>query len=263
MGILKNIVTLLAVVSVLGCILLYWKQEALVFFPKRLAADHQYSFPFAFREYTISVSKAQLSAIHATVPNAKGLIVYFHGNAGDLSNWGMVAANFLPLGWELLIIDYRGYGKSTGTIQSEAQLLQDAKTVYKKARELYPAEQIVIYGRSIGTGIATYLASQEQVKALILETPYYSLSSLAKLYYPFIPSFLLRYKLKTFQWIHALTCPVYMVHGSSDEIIPLENGKRLSQVIQGEHEFLEIPGGSHNNLSQFPEFQNFLKRILQ
>ena len=242
---------------------LYYKQEALLLFPRKLSQDHRFSFPFPFEEYYLQVKGSRLHAIHATLENPKGMVVYFHGNAGDLSSWGGIAEDFLPLGYELLIVDYRGYGKSTAAIHAQEEFFADAEVVYQKASELFPTDKLVLYGRSLGTGIASYIAAKYPAKALVLETPYYSMQSLAELYYAWVPSFLLRYKLKTYTWINQVSCPIYMIHGDTDEIIPWENAKRLSQVIQKKHEFVTVEGGFHNNLNQFPEYKEFLNRVLQ
>lgn len=251
------IILLLAMV-----IFIYYIQAKILFYPSPLPKDFSYSFSFAFEELEIATKNATINAVYARKKQAKGLIVYFHGNAGNLSNWGSVAEDFLEYGYEVLIIDYRGFGKSSGKIGSEDELLYDAMKVYEKAREFMPEHKIILYGRSLGSGIAAFVAAHSQPKAIILETPYHSVGSLARYYYPLIPEFLLRYRLPTYEWLQQADAPIYIIHGSYDEIIPLENASRLSKTIDKKHDFLIVPGGRHNNLGEFPEYKQYLEKIL-
>ena len=245
------------------CVVLYRLQERLIFFPERLSPNHRYSFPTSFREITWQVDDATLHALHFTVEQPKGVILYLHGNAGSLRSWGHIASGFVERGYDVLIPDYRGYGKSTGTITHERILLEDAMVAYTELRKQYAEAQIIVYGRSLGTGIAVYLATLNPPNILILETPYLSLRELATRQFPFVPPMLLKYPLRTDRWISAVTCPVYLLHGTRDEIIPHDSSERLLPLIKSDHELFSIPGGGHNNLAEFAEYQAALDRILR
>ena len=147
---------------VVGCGVFYFRQENMIFYPEALPPDFQYSFPARFDEVTISVDGAVINALHFKTDTPKGAIVYFHGNAGNLSGWGEVALDFTRLGYDVLIPDYRGYGKSTGKIYSEKMLHRDAAVAYDYLKGRYQEDQIVIYGRSIGTGIAVVSRKRDQ-----------------------------------------------------------------------------------------------------
>ena len=168
---------------VLVCSGLYFSQDSLVFRPEPLAADFRFEFPQKFSEVSLPVDGATLSALHFTTNNPKGVVLFFHGNAGSLRRWGDVAESFTLRGYDLFIFDYRGYGKSSGKIASEQQLIKDAEQVYQYVSRRYAPRHIVVYGRSLGTGLAAQIALRHAPKMLILETPYVSLKDLTAQFY--------------------------------------------------------------------------------
>jgi len=238
-------------------------QEKLLFYPEKLPADHVYNFPGDFEEVNFETAKrVKINGIHFKAKNSNGIVLYFHGNAGALDSWGNVAPMFLQSSYDLLIIDYRGFGKSTGKI-SEKGLHHDAQSIYDKLKEKFSEDKIIIYGRSIGTGIAAHLAANNDPKKLILETPYYNLKDLVKNLYPAAPAFILRYKLKTNEYLPKVKCPVHLFHGTDDEVIYYESSTKLQQYFKPGDTLITIKGGRHNNLSQFDEFKNGLKETLE
>jgi pimeloyl-ACP methyl ester carboxylesterase len=257
-------ITLILVIGsyLLICGLIYFKQERLIFFPETLAADFRFSFPAPFEEVTWQVDGASLHALHFKAEQPKGVVLYLHGNAGSLQSWGSVAAPFLAQHYDVLMPDYRGYGKSTGTIADESTLLADAGIAYSYLLQHYPDQQILIYGRSLGTGPAVYLAKEHHPRLLILETPYYSLRELASAHMPWAPRFLLKYPLRTDRWIGAVRCPIYLFHGTDDELIPYAASQRLTELIQTKHQLITIPGGTHNTLAASPLYHQRLREIL-
>lgn len=260
---LLTVLILAALVYVAVCVLLYFFQERLIFYPEMTAADFEYSFPHRFDEVSWKVDGATIHALHFKVDSPRGVVLYLHGNAGSLRSWGAVASHFIEHGYDILIPDYRGYGKSTGRITSERMLLGDASEVYTQLQRLYPEDQIIVYGRSLGTGIAAYLAASKSPRMLILESPYYSLSDLAKRQFPFVPSILLKYPLRTDLWVRKLSCPTYLFHGTSDEFIPFNSSERLLPLIETEHELFAIEGGGHNDLVEFARYHEKLDQILR
>lgn len=263
---IKNMLvfTLIIVIAIylVICGLIYFKQERLIFFPEVLASDFRFSFAAPFEEITWQVDGAALHALHFKAEQAKGVVLYLHGNAGSLQSWGHVAMPFLAEHYDVLMPDYRGYGKSTGTIAGEATLLADAGIAYSYLLQHYREHQILIYGRSLGTGPAVYLAKEHHPRLLILETPYYSFQELASAHMPWAPGFLLKYPLRTDRWIGAVRCPIYLFHGTDDELIPYAASQRLTGLIQTEHQLITIPGGTHNTLATSPLYHQHLRQIL-
>lgn len=168
-----------------------------MFFPEKIPADYVFQFVEPHEEINIeSINGNVINCLLFKAENSKGIILYFHGNAGSIRSWGSVAADFLPLQYDVCVSDYPGYGKSKGKI-SETSLFNDAQSVYNEFKKHYNESEIIIYGRSIGTGIAAHLASENNPQKLILESPYYSMKDFSRHLYPFLPAFLLRYPLRT------------------------------------------------------------------
>ncbi|HEX7535362.1 MAG TPA: alpha/beta fold hydrolase [Syntrophales bacterium] len=252
---------------IVGCGVFYFRQENMIFYPEALPPDFQYNFPARFDEVTLGVDGAAINALHFKTDNPKGAIIYFHGNAGNLSGWGEVALDFTRLSYDVLIPDYRGYGKSTGKIRSEGMLQDDAAAAYRYLKERYPENQIIVYGRSIGTGIAAYLARESKPRMLILESPIFNMRDLAGYHYPLMPgvlvAWILKYPMRTDLWIADVPCPVYLFHGTEDDVVPYNSSERLLKLIKTQSRLITIPGGGHNNLSDSPLYHEELKRILK
>jgi pimeloyl-ACP methyl ester carboxylesterase len=167
----------------------------------------------------------------------------------------------------VLIPDYRGYGKSTGKIRNEAMLHRDAAVAYNYLRERYFENQIIIYGRSIGSGIAVCLAKETRPRILILESPIFNMRDLARHHYPLMPAILvaliLKYPMRTDLWIADVPCPVYLFHGTEDDVVPYNSSERLLKLIRTESRLIRIPGGGHNNLGDFTLYHEELESILK
>jgi len=252
---------------ILCCSFFYFRQEGMIFYPEVLPRDFKYSFPGSFNEITFQVDGSAINALHFKTEKPRGVVLYFHGNAGSLSSWGEIAHEFTRLGYDLFIPDYRGFGKSEGTIQNEEMLHRDAAVAYHYLKGRYPDNRIIIYGRSIGTGIAIYLAKAVKPRLLILESPFLSLSDLAKYHYSFMPAKLinviLKYPMRSDLWIPEVSCPVYLFHGTKDDIVPYSSSEDLLKLIKAEKKLITIPGGGHNDLSDFSLYHEQLEHILK
>ena len=261
---MKFLATSLLIVIILGfslISLLYFGQERLIFFPSKLSKEHQFTFDLPFEEIEVSSGTEKLSSLLFTKSKSKGVLLYFHGNAGDLSGWGHVAQDFRPFPYDIWIIDYRGYGKSTGTIRSEKDLYQDAEALYQTATQRYNDKEIIIYGRSIGSGVGAYLAKKYPPKMLILETPYYNFPDLVTSIYPVLPTSIIRYTLCTNEYIAETSYPVHLFHGTQDELIPYDSAVRLERLSDN-ITLHTIEGAGHNNISDFPIFRERLLELL-
>lgn len=248
----------LLLLGIAGCM-----QEKLLFHPDKLPADLKYSFPASFEEINYAPGKdVAINALHFKADSSKGIVFYLHGNAGALDSWGNVAPRFLQSHYDLLIIDYRGFGKSRGKL-SEEGLFSDAQFIYNKLKEQYGEDRIIVYGRSIGTGIAAHVASKNHPCKLILETPYYNLEDLVKDLYPVAPAFILRYHFRTNEYLSSVKCPVYLFHGTSDEVIYYGSSGKLQKLFKPGDTLITIPGGKHNDLASFDEYRKGLKYILE
>ncbi|WP_026450062.1 alpha/beta hydrolase [Aequorivita capsosiphonis] len=243
---------------------LYFLQDKMIFMPEPLAKNYTYSFPGDFEEINLKTDDgAVLNALHFKVENPKGVILYFHGNAGELSSWGKVVQKFVNIQYDVLVMDYRTYGKSTGKL-SEKALYNDAQLFYDLLLENYSEDKIVVYGRSLGTTFATYVAAKNHPKQLILEAPFYSLDEVAGERFPFLPvSWFLKFHFPTYQYLKNVSCPILIFHGTDDYVVNYKNSERLSKLkTKGKLTFKTIPDGTHNNLVNFDIYRKTLDSIL-
>jgi pimeloyl-ACP methyl ester carboxylesterase len=256
-------IRIVAVVYVILLIAMFFAQERLIFFPVKLPPNYKFKFASPFEEKYLEVDGAKINSLLFKVPKSKGLILYFHGNAGNLESWGEVAQELaIETKMSVWIMDYPGFGKSEGEVTSENQLHDVATAFMKSATELTKdANRIVVYGRSIGTGLAANLAAKFKPGALVLESPYFSLQSMAEENYFWAPLFLLKYTFRSDEFAPDITCPVLIFHGIDDEIIPFEQGKRLAGIIKSSS-LVPIHLGHHNDLGEFPEYWLALKQFL-
>ena len=242
----------IAVLALLGLLgLVYFRQERLIFFPEPLAPDFRPALPDV-EEVAIAVDGARLSALHLRLPRPKGVVFFLHGNAGNLSQW-FDAPFYRDANFDLFVIDYRGYGRSSGRISSEAQLHADVQAAWESIEPRYRGLRKVIYGRSLGTGLAARLAASVKPDLVILVSPYWSLAELARLHYPLLPRFLLRYPLMTYQDIGLIDAPILLIHGDRDTLIPCEHSERL-RALAHHATLVLIPGAAHNDLQDSDQY---------
>lgn len=240
-------------------------QEKLIFLPSKLDISYQYAFAEPFEELFLTTDDgAKLNGLYFRAENPKGIIVYFHGNAGDLSRWGAIVKDYTKHNWDVLVMDYRTFGKSTGEL-SESALFSDAQLFYDYAKKEFDESHIVVFGRSLGCAMATKVASQNNPSQLILETPFYNLNDIAKGRFPFLPTEkMLKYKFENNKNIIKVSCPVTIFQGTDDDIVPYDSAKRLFHLINGKNNnrFITIDGGEHNNLIEFEKYRQKLNNLL-
>ena len=209
-------------------------------------------------------AKINYQKFAALTGSSKGTVFFLHGNRGNIYQCRWVIEPFLKAGYDVWIMDYRGFGKSTGR-RSEAALLADAQMVYKRMRREVNEEDIIVWGRSFGSGIAAFIASGNSPKALVLETPYWSLSDAACHSRFYLFPFLFRYKLPTHEYLCEVDCPVYLIHGTADEKIYFESSERLKELgdnLGKKIVFREVPNGEHN-LRSSPKFDAFVEEVFK
>ncbi len=236
----------------------------MIFHPTKLAADYKYGFGQNFEEIIIpSFDNNKLNGVLFKTKSPKGLVFYLHGNAGAVDSWGNIADVYNHLGYDIFVLDYRGYGKSEGSIESEEQFYKDITVAYKKLLTRYEERKVVIMGYSIGTGPATYLASKNHPKSLILQAPYFSLTELSDSKVPFVPNFLKKYNFETNVFIAKVKAPIYLFHGNKDLLIPIENSEKLSKLIKPNDHFITLKNEDHLGINQNEDFLSELKIILE
>lgn len=261
-----QIIILVVAIYVAICIIAYKVQEYFIFKPEKLASDFKFKYDDHFEELFFDMPDgARINGLlfYDVGETTRGLVIYFHGNTRSIKGWAKYAKDFFAHDYDVLMIDYRGFGKSTGR-RNEDIMYEDSQVVYNQMlKKGYSEKHIVIYGRSLGSGFACKLASRNNPKMLILDAPYYSFSQLTSRFLPFLPvSMILRFSIRTDEYIKFVKCPVYIIHGTKDFLIPFRSSVQLAKLAPQHTRLVPIYGGGHNNLPSFPEYHKHLEDIL-
>lgn len=256
---------ILSMLYVLAMLFLYFKQEKFFFNPKSLKNDYVFSFNEDFEELEIKVEKdVYLNALLFKIEEPKGVILYFHGNAGAIHDWGKRAHLYLDNNYDVFFVDYRGYGKSDGKYTNSDELLNDSQEVYNYIKTRYNEDEITVFGYSLGAGIAAYIASKNKPKLLILNAPYYSWKTLiAEEIAPPVPRFIMNYDIKTYKYLKTVTCPVQIFHGTRDFLIkPETNSIKLKNLYPDKVNLIFIQDASHNTIHISKQYYDELRCLL-
>jgi len=249
---------------ILIAVLVYFIQDRFIFKPEKLPQDFEYRYEAPFKELFFDIAPGvRINGLHFYCTDPKGIILYFHGNSRSIKGWAKYARDFYRYQYDVVLVDYRGFGKSTGK-RSEHDMLADMQVVYENLREKFAEHDILVYGRSLGSGFATKLAADNKPRYLILDAPYYSFIKVAERFVPILPHrWLLRYHLHTDKWIRKVNCHTYILHGTRDWLIPIRHSEKLQRFNPHKITLIRIEGGGHNNLPSFPEYHNFIRDILK
>lgn len=260
---LGAIAALLLVLYLALLAILYTYQESLIFPGRKLPADFRFTFSVPFEELTIPVAGGQLNALHFRQPAPRGVIFFLHGNGGNLEGWTDNIEYYKKVNYDLFILDYRGYGKSTGRYQSQQQLMDDVRTAWQTMQNRYADPiPVVLYGRSLGAALAAALATEVQADLVVLVSPFTSMLAMANRQYPFVPDALLRYPLRTDQIIDQVTEPILFIHGSEDRFIPPADSEQLYHRVRDHSRLLIIEGANHNDIHTFDSYLGGLAAAL-
>jgi uncharacterized protein len=268
--------------AVLGCLALvlycaalgwlWFAQEKLIFMPTVLPANAVLSQRSDVREVVVNVpdvsgtSGAQLSALHLKLPAPKGVVFFLHGNAGNAVTWLIDPDFYSRANFDVVMMDYRGYGKSTGSISSEAQLRADVRAVWNHFAPQYPDKKWLLLGRSLGTSLAAGLAvdlaqAGRAPDATILVSPYENFITLTTEHYPLVPQALLRYPMRTDQLVPTIP-NLLLLHGDQDTVIPLRHSQALAQLAP-KARLQVIEGGAHNDLQDFASYTDAIQAVMR
>ncbi|WP_333842739.1 alpha/beta hydrolase [Pelomicrobium sp.] len=246
----------------------YFAQEKLIYFPEvgreLRATPRDRGLPH--EELTLRTDDGLgLHAWYVPVPEARGVVLFFHGNAGNLSHRLDSLVMFARLGYATLIVDYRGYGRSEGE-PSEEGTYRDALAAwhYLTAERGIAPGDVVLFGESLGAAVAAWLAARTRPRALVILSGFVSVPELGQDVYPWLPvKWLARIRYPTQDYLKAATCPVLVAHSRDDEIVPFRHGERLYAAASAPKRFLELKGG-HNEAFFFvrPEWEHALGEFL-
>ncbi len=251
-------------VYLLISVMLYYLQDYLMFKPEKLPADFQFYYENQeTEEYTLETRDgATINGLRFKARDPKGVVFYLKGNSKSIKGWGKFAVDFTRHGYDVLMVDYRGFGKSTGR-RTQKAIKRDMQVIYDKIRQQVDEKYIILYGRSLGSGFAAKLASMNNPRMLILDAPYYSLKHVAKKYIPFMPlSLLIKYPMPTYKWLRYVQCPIHIIHGTDDNLIPYTSSIKLSRIKPKQTTLYTVIGGGHKNLNTFESYHKMLQDIV-
>jgi fermentation-respiration switch protein FrsA (DUF1100 family) len=248
----------LAIALLLGGLALWcglrWVEMSLTFHPVRLTADQRVAAPTGAEDVWFSaVDGTRLHGWYfSALPKPEGAtIIYFHGYGGNISNVGWLGESLAKRGFSVLLFDYRGYGLSGGTARKESDLYLDgeAAIAFVVDEKHTAPERIVLYGQSLGTAVATEVATRKTCRALILESGFSSASSVAARALPWLPRwlhFLATNRFESARKLARVRVPLLVSHGDPDPVIPADEGRALFAAANEPKKLLIVPGAGHN-----------------
>ena len=257
------IIYILAAIVLLS-VVVYLLQDKFIFKPEKLSPDFEFKYEAPFEEINFDVAPGvRINGLHFFRNETKGIVLYFHGNSRSIKGWAKYARDFYRYDYDVVLVDYRGFGKSTGK-RGEEDMLKDMQFVYKSLAAEYGEKNLIVYGRSLGSGFAAKLAADNHPRYLILDAPFYNFKRVVERFLPFLPlQLVLRYHLRTDKWIPEIKCHIYIIHGTKDWLIPIKHSEALQNISPRKITLIRIHGGGHNNLTKFDEYHNFIRDILK
>ncbi len=255
----------LFIIYIIISVAIYYLQDYLLFKPEKLPEDFQFYYENQdIKEYNLETRDGAVinALLFKPKGESKGIVFYLKGNSKSIKGWGKFAVDFTRHNYNVLMVDYRGFGKSTGR-RSQKAIKRDLQEVYNKIKEETSENRIIVYGRSLGSGFAAKLASMNSPKMLILDAPYYSLTKVTARYAPFMPlSILIKYPLPTYKWLKYVQCPIHIIHGTNDTLIPYKTSVKLSKVNPKLTKLHTVIDGGHKNLNNFESYHKMLDEII-
>jgi len=239
--------------------------EKFIFRPITLNPAYIFTFEKPFEELNFLPEKdIKINALHFKAQKSKGIILYFHGNKDNLKRWGKIASELVNFNYDVIVIDYRGYGKSNGE-RTEENMFSDALFCYNEIKVKFKPDKLVLFGRSLGTGIASWLAGKVNPNKLILETPYFDMHHLLGNYVPQgLYKNKLNFRFTSHVYLHKTNFPIMILHGTADEVVPYKSGQKLYESIHNPNKiFCFFIGGKHNDLNRFDSYWKQLKEFLE
>jgi uncharacterized protein len=253
MTVLKWLVALVSIGYLGGLVALYFTQRSFLFpMPQTVrTAPEAAGFPEAEEHVLTTADDEKVIVWHVPARPGHPVVLYFHGNGDYLAGFFGRFRDLIADGTGIVALSYRGYAGSSGQ-PSEAGLLQDAAAAYAFTAARYDADRIVVWGFSLGTGVAVALTAEHPVGKLILEAPYTSIADVAAAIFWFVPvRWLIRDPFRSDARIGRVTAPLLIMHGGRDPVIPVGFGERLFALAHQPKQFVRFPEGGHDNLSDY------------
>jgi pimeloyl-ACP methyl ester carboxylesterase len=262
---MSSTITILVIVVLAFPLLMYLMQDQLLFYPQPLSDVQRVSIKHRYpqvEEIVLEENGNRLQAWHVKGAPDKPLVIYFGGNAEDVS-WMIEDARSRVPGTGWLLVSYPGYGGSEGS-PSEAAITADALRWYDHAVKQLGATKVIAFGRSLGSGAAVFLASERKISSVVLISPFDSLVEVAKHHYPYLPvRLMLRHPFDSIDRAPKLAMPLLCIAAAQDQVIPLAHSRRLYEAWAGPKQWLELEGADHNGTDRMPAFWPAITAFLQ
>lgn len=246
---MKTFLKIILAAYIAGCVVLFAIQENFVFNPEKLPESYEFR---TGTELDIPLKDGkQMNMLYIediSGDKAKGAIMYLHGNRGSIRYGIYQIRHMRDLGYDIFIPDYRSYGKTEGPIHSEQQLYQDVQEAYDYLSQNYEEGKIILVGYSLGTAMASYLASMNDPGRLVLIAPFTSITDIKNKFLWFVPDFLVKYKFPVKKFLADVDCPVTIVHGMEDRIVDFEFSEELNRSYSDKVELVAAPQESHRSI---------------
>lgn len=233
-------------------------------FPGKKLQDSTFSFQGKFEEQFITTADhVKLHGILFKADKSKGLIFYLHGSNGAVDTWGKIANIYTDNGYDLFMLDYRGYGKSEGKVTSEELLYRDLQTVYDKLTQQYPEDHIIIIGQSMSTALASTIASHNSPKMLILQAPYYSFQDWTQHIAPELDTSGIPFYFDNAAALQKVKCRTIIFHGDQDNAVYFDSSIKLSNFFKKQDKLIRLAKEGHNDFSKNKDYLHAIAELLR
>lgn len=233
-------------------------------FPGKKLQDSTFSFQGKFEEQFITTADhVKLNGILFKADKSKGLIFYLHGSNGAVDTWGKIANIYTDNGYDLFMLDYRGYGKSEGKVTNEELLYRDLQTVYDKLTQQYPEDHIIIIGQSMGTALASTIASHNSPKMLILQAPYYSFQDWTQHVAPELDTSGIPFYFDNAAALQKVKCRTIIFHGDQDNAVYFDSSIKLSNFFKKQDKLIRLAKEGHNDFSKNKDYLHAIGGLLR
>lgn len=262
---LYEVIAIIVAFTLVIGLIIYFFQQKFFFHPEKLPEDFQFAYENLEAEELSAETEpgVKINYLHFKAEHPKGVVFYLKGNTKSIKGWGKFAVDFTRLKYDVIMMDYRGFGKSTGKRTSQG-MKHDIQFVYNLVKQQVPEERIVVYGRSIGTPFAARLAARNEPRLLILNSPIHSLERSINRYIPWLPAkYFMRFNLPTYKYLKGVDCPIKIIHGSDDKLVPVSTAIELSEIQPDNTRLYLILKAGHLDVHKFKEYHRVLNEIFE
>ena len=263
MSIWVILILVVVILVLVTSLVLYFIQSRILFQPEKISKNYQFNFSKIFEEIFLKAPDGMfLNGVLFQLEKPVGVVIYYHNHSGNLTHCSNAVYTFNRLHFDVLVMDYRGFGKSEGDYD-EAKMYEDANLWYDHAKKHYEEGNIILYGRGLGACFAASVASKNNPKLLCIESAMYSLLYATRFHYRYLPiRWILRYSLNTASSLKNVTCKTSIFHGVKDDVIHYSNSEKLHSISKDTSELILIPNGTHHNLGSNPMYLQKIEEIL-